>query len=334
MLSISTPTSDLSAAVEKDGFFVERGCLDVGRLQSLRTELEALIDDDMARRSASSEMVYLDDEGVRSDLTPPMHNILFPAFKNRKLASVIVAILQNESITDMLRTTVGDRYRLRVDLVRRSTGVDDYCDEVQLPHQWHRDSPGEFTFGFFLDDFRDQDSGGTAVVPGTHWNEYNPVWDFLIGPESRTTKTIYQRKGKPRFRSFPNDRLSDAPANHDVRMMIKEKATAIRGEMGDLFFFLNDVYHGRWPNRTGRKLMLVRVGAFSCAFPFKADLALPTIFHDGSTEFLSFYMPQQKSKPEGTPLIERIASARKSSPLLDRAAAEKIALVEAIDADL
>ena len=51
--------------------------------------------------------------------------------------------------------------------------------EVTLPHDWHRDSPGEFGIGIFLSDVPDGGNGGTALMRGSHLFPYCPRWQAL-----------------------------------------------------------------------------------------------------------------------------------------------------------
>ncbi len=334
MIIGSLPCVDnLYEEIRENGYFVIKDCIDTDVLKRLRAEFSDRLDQDAARRDAQGKPIYFDDGGVRTDLTGSMHNILFPSFISVEYASILDAIFSNAIINDLLKLVAGPFWRLRVDLVRRATGIDDWCDEVQIPHQWHRDSPGEFTFGFFLDDFTQEDSGATAVVPGSHWKEYNPVWDFLMGPDSRTTKEVYNKKARTKFRLFPNDRLAEAAANRRMRDRFGEERTAIRGRMGDLFLFLNDLHHGRWPNRTGERKMLARIGGFGQGFPFKADLGLPNISQDGNRDFVRHFLPRPAASPEGT-LLHEISTARRPDPLFDEAAQEKRRLVSEIENEM
>ena len=260
--------------LESDGYCIFSHLLDPDQVLAVRPELVALLEADLEYR-ATHHIVAADHvlDGYTYSLTPHMHTMLFPAFRSRRAAELIECVLTSEVVRATLGRTIGERYRMRVDLVRLGTGADDSIDEFQVPHEWHRDSPGEFTFGVFLDDMTHPWSGGTAVVSGgTHFSPYDPVWDFMIGPRSYTTKANYLR----------NEHVYVNPLFHRLQFFhtLAKRRWArqfveIRGKPGDVYLFLNDVWHGRAPNKQGKRLMTMRFGGFPTDFSFKDDLPLP-----------------------------------------------------------
>lgn len=313
-------TVDLTALVERDGYFVLPDFYDPKTIAELKLQLGQLLDADEAKRDANKQPINIEEDGIRSDYTEFMHNLLFPSFLNPLFAEVVVATLAFPAVSDMMQRVAGPNYRLRADLVRRSTGKDDTLDPVQLPHAWHRDSPGEFTFGFFLDDCSEPDSGGTAVVPGTHWSRHDPLWSFMLGPRSYTTPHEHARGN---YSPIPEEKRLSGQKNLALRSRIGNAAIEIRGKPGDLFFFLNDTFHGRWPNRSAKPLMLVRFGGISSAFPFKADLPLPQLHHDSGDAIARLFGPQRTVTPSPEILLCRIRNGPRIDPLEEEAAAEK-----------
>jgi phytanoyl-CoA dioxygenase PhyH len=260
--------------VSKDGYCTMPGFFNPAETQALRTELEGMLDEDVEyRRTRNVEAADNTRDGVPYSLTSHMHTMLFPAFQSKRMAGSIEKIISNPSIVKFLQELVGENYRLRVDLVRRASGIDDSVDEFQIPHEWHRDTPGEFTFGIFLDDMREEFSGGTAVIEGgTHFQPYDPIWDFMFGKRSYTNKANYLANRAV----FVDDRCRKLDLlNRMAKNRLMNRTVEIRGAAGDVYFFLNDAWHGRAPNKTGKQFMTIRFGGFPTDFAFKDDLPLP-----------------------------------------------------------
>jgi hypothetical protein len=194
---------------------------------------------------------------------------------HRAYAALWGEVFAHPAVQAFLTAIAGAAVRMRVDLVRLSTGIDDTVDGFQLPHAWHRDSPGEFTFGLFFDDFTRPGSGGTAVLPGTHWMPFNPIWDFVLGSGRHYTSRANYLRDECVW--LPEDLAEAAVVNREYQASLAASAVEIGGGPGDLYFFFNDLHHGRAPNRTGERLMASRFGGFSAAFPFKDDVARPAI---------------------------------------------------------
>ncbi len=282
---------DLISLVKKDGYFILRNFFDPSIIQELRESLGALLDADEAKRDNNKKPVRIKDKEFRSTYVDTMHTFEFPAFKNELLAECILKALDFEPIKKMLLAVVGPDYRMRIDIVRRSTGLNDMVDEIQLPHFWHNDAPGEFTFGIFLDDMSKPNSGGTAVIPSTHSSRFNPSFDFIIGPKVITSRKQFE-EGVNIY--FPEEYLLKANENKKVSNYFKENSREITGGPGDLYFFLNDTFHGRWHNKSGKKLMAIRFGGFSSAFKFKDDKPRPYAEHRLAKQLENLYGPKPK----------------------------------------
>lgn len=242
---------------------------------AIKTELIELFEEDIAYRNKNTiSTADHQKDGYTYSLTDEMHTLLFPAFCSEKTALLIEKIITHPTIALLLKNTIGECYRLRVDLVRKATGKNDGSNGFKaLPHTWHRDTPGEFTFGIFLDDMVAPFSGGTSVISGgTHLQPHHPLWDFMFEPQSYTTEKHYAAQKLTRLPSLFSQL---GLLNQLAKKAALQKAVEIRGEAGDIYFFLNDVWHGRAPNLSGKSFMTIRFGGFPTDFPFKEDLPLP-----------------------------------------------------------
>ncbi len=280
-MSVAVADRGVAAAVntslrslENDGYYVFEGILSPDFVLPRRAEMATLLDQDVAYR-AREQITGADHTaaGYSYSLTPEMHTMLFPAFQSKAAADIIEAVLTNAVVEQTIERAFGRHYRMRVDLVRRASGIDDGIDDFQLPHEWHRDTPGEFTLGVFLDDMSPAWSGGTTVLTGgTHYLPYDPIWDFMFGEKSYTTKKNYIENKNVFIR--PECRKIEF-FNDMVKRRLIKRVEEIRGKVGDVYLFMNDVWHGRAPNKQGKQFMTMRFGGFPSDFAFKNDLPLP-----------------------------------------------------------
>jgi hypothetical protein len=298
--------------VSKDGYCTMPGFLSKEDTLAARAELAGFLDQDLAHRKTANIQVsdHIRD-GHHYSLTSHMHTMLFPAFRSHRMAMMLEKIITDQAIKKFVEAIIGENYRFRVDLVRRASGVDDSVDEFQIPHEWHRDTPGEFTFGIFLDDMREEFSGGTAVIEGgTHFQPYDPIWDFMFGQKSYTTKANYLANRAvwvdDKCRRF--DLL-----NRFAKHRLMNRTVEIRGDAGDVYFFLNDSWHGRAPNKTGKQFMTIRFGGFPTDFAFKDDLPLPAGAENLPPELRKRYSANQPVNVRKDLLIHK---GRKAEPEL------------------
>mgnify|MGYP002622556090 CR=1 FL=1 len=296
---------DLYEQVRQDGYFVFPQFFEQKLVENTKAELIELLDSYEEKHKACGEKIIL-EEGFNSKYISMMHTFLFPSLKSDGLAKMIEIALNDAEIVKFIKKVIGEHYRMRVDLVRRSSGIDDSVDDFQIPHQWHRDTPGEFTFGIFFDDMSEPESGGTAVIKGgTHFLDYMPHWDFMLGPTSFTTKEDYVSQTKP-FMLPRKSRLSEFFTKRLTRKL-KSDCTEIRGKPGDLYFFVNDVWHGRMANVQGKRFVTVRFGGFANGYKFKDDIPLPDQFENKATTFLKkIYSSEQPENQTGQTLLNEM----------------------------
>ena len=309
--------------VEQDGYFVARNYFPTARIQQVRRELDEILEQDQAARQARNIPSRWAENGLMiSALSPLMHTVYFPLWKSTGLRELADALFSDPEIRHFCRRVIGEHFRLRVDLVRKSTGVNDTVNDFQLPHVWHRDTPGEFTFGIFFDDLTSPYSGGTAVVPGTHWQAYHPLWDFALSSGSYISKTHYlDKKIQPRVIDSALDKFMFC--NGRMRGNIARRATEIRGKPGDIYFFLNDIWHGRAPNVHGSRNIMVRIGGFATEFEFKDDMGMPDNLEILPASVAVRYNREQIANSDHSTLMQRIAQRKRGPGLPECAAREK-----------
>lgn len=265
---------DLPSLVKKSGYFMIPGFFNPKIVKRTKHELSQILDDDLNKRqNLEIKSVNWLNDGHRSTLNPLMHTFLYPSIRSPLFCNLVNEMFADPHISDFMRFLTGRAgYRLRVDLVRRSSGKNDWVDSFQLPHPWHKDSPGEFTFGIFFDNLDKKDSGATSVITGTHWEKLYPHWDLVLSEKKTYTSKIRYKSNA--FPILPESSAKRAFINKALKRKLKlsERAIELNGSIGDLYFFLNDTWHGRAANITGQKLMMARIGGFSNDFEFKDDL--------------------------------------------------------------
>jgi len=174
--------------VEKDGYFLIKNFFKREAVEKARAELKIILDKDESRRKKMGGPAVDASVEFRSIYTKLMHTIWFPSLQSPSYLELTNDMFSSQYLKDFIRGLAGDNFRMRVDLIRRSSGENDWVDNFQLPHVWHRDTLGEFTFGIFFDDLPEDGAGGTAVIPGTHWDTRDPRWDLMLGPEKNMTR--------------------------------------------------------------------------------------------------------------------------------------------------
>jgi hypothetical protein len=96
----------------------------------------------------------------------------------------------------------------------------------------------------------------------------------------------------------------------------RDGVTEIRGKPGTLYLFLNDVWHGRMANKTGRKLMAARFGGFPTDFPFKDDRPMPEGRQPLNDLVRRRFQADQPVKSDPSVLVRRLL-ARHRKPNLE-----------------
>jgi hypothetical protein len=298
---------DLARRLERDGFVVVPDFFSLDEVEAARAECVDLLDVDLRMRETRQcqRADWAEGPTPGSSLTDVMHTVLFPILHCPVLARMIDRIISSSVGSALIRRAVGEDYRLRVDLARRSRDVRDVGHDGDLPHAWHRDRPGEFTCGIFFDDLTSPGSSETAVVPGTHMLPFSPMWDFMLSRPCYRSRTAYL-DGEYRY-------MLDWFFRHNlfqgfVRAFFTRNASGMRGKKGDWYIFFNDVWHGRQPNLHGGRLVTVRFGGFASEFDFPEDIPAPRVPLHVPETLRRRYQPGQPRNTSKDSILQRMVS--------------------------
>lgn len=268
-MSSSANVKNVAAELEGVGFYVFRDFLDREQVEAARQEIGAWFDVDLKeRREAGSAEAWHSGTAGTSILTKPTHIMLDAYARSSVLDQLVEKVLSDQLTSGVLRELAGENIKFRGYNVQRMTGAPDPRPAIGVaanPHEWHRDSPGEFGIALFLEDVPGPDNGATSLVPGSHYYPYCPRWNCLFGPPYQVSRG---GKGLNFFLRF-------SIANRLLGRKIAKEATGAYGKQGDLYFFINDVWHGREPNIHGRSGIKVMIGAFPADDPFPDEVTPP-----------------------------------------------------------
>ena len=320
---------DIIGEVRESGFFQIADFFDPDIVAAARAEMAALLDRDVERRKTADDITGFSryDEGqFKTMLTEQMHTRFFPSWESPTFAKMAGDLFTHPAMVEFRRAILGENIRLRIDLIRRASGANDVVDPFQIPHAWHRDTPGEFTFGIFFDDLDQPDSGGTGVIPGTHMEKRDPRWELMLAEDGMPLREHYLAG----LRRVPPGTWDRAPLNRGVRDALHGKTHEIRGKAGDIYFFFNDTWHGRFGNGSGKQHMIARIGGFATEFEFKDDIPLPTEGRCLDDRLADLYRADRPANTSPDSLVQ-IMQGRGSSPDYEAAAQEKLALLGGLD---
>lgn len=326
-----TGPNDLIDRVEKDGYFVIKNFFKREAVEKARAELEIILDKDEKRRIAMGGRAIDDSVEFRSIYTKLMHTIWFPALQSPAYKQLADDMFESDVIKDFMQALTGDSFRLRIDLIRRSSGDNDHVDKFQLPHDWHRDARGEFTFGIFFDDLPEHGGGGgTAVIPETHWDKNDPRWDLMLGNSKNFSRKEHYANRE--LRHIPDDYIAEATHNQQVAEEANKSKVEITGQRGDLYLFLNDTWHGRAPNISGNRYMISRIGGFATDTPFKDDIPLPPSMAGADGALAEGFSADKAPNTQKNTLMRRVWQ-RRDNEATTKAAQEKSDILERFYAD-
>lgn len=262
---------ELVSTLRRDGYVFIRDFLDPAQVQQAAQEVGSCFQRDLHDRAAKevSEPRHIGPSGM-TILTHPSHLLIDAYGRSPSLDLLVERILTDPLSSGVLQRMAGQYLKFRGYNIRRMTGAYDpgplYPRNSSLPHEWHRDSPGELGIGILLTDIPEGGNAGTALLPGSHLYPYCPRWNTLFSSEYRVAGPV---NGIPWYSKY-------APCNRLLASRVLSKRQEACGVRGDIFFFFNDVWHGRYPNLHGRESMLVLIGAFATDFPFPDKVNPPS----------------------------------------------------------
>ena len=322
-------TQDIIGQTREHGFFEVDSFFDTTVVAEARAEMAALLDRDVKTRKTADDIkgfTRFDRGQFKTMLTDQMHTRFFPSWESPTFARMAGDLFSHPAIEAFRREVLGEHIRLRIDLIRRASGTNDVVDPFQIPHAWHRDTPGEFTFGIFFDDLETPNSGGTGVIPGTHLEARDPRWELLLSDDGMPMRDQYLAG----LRRLPPGTWDRAPLNRDIRESLRSRTHEIRGRAGGIYFFFNDTWHGRFGNSSGQQHMIARIGGFATEFAFKDDIPLPTEGECLDARLFELYRADSPANTSPDTLVQEM-QRRGSSPHFEAAAQEKLALLGNID---
>jgi len=313
--------NDFFERVERDGYFVIKNFFNREAVLEARKELKVILDKDDKRRKGLDLRPVDKSVKYTSIQQHLMHSIWFPSMQSPAYLKLVNDLFSHPYLKSFMENLAGDNCRMRIDLIRRSSGFNDYVDDFQIPHMWHRDTLGEFTFGMFFDDMPEKGAGGTAVIKGTHWDARDARWDLLLAENENFSRKHHL--GNRQLLKMPKEYADMATLNQKLRKRCQKNKEELTGQMGDFYFFLNDVWHGRAGNTTGKRWMISRFGGFATEFPFKDDIDLPEGMDKLPEPWSTMFNTNPKANTNPNTLMRRLAMSRKPDPLTYWAAKEK-----------
>ena len=267
-MSTTVGINEAAAELEREGFYVFRDSLDLAEVELARKEIARWLEADLEERSRAGTPPWHSGVAGTSVLTPPTHILLDAYGKSPALDQLVEKILSDSLSSGVLKALAGEQIKFRGYNIQRMTGAHDPRPSIGVasnPHEWHRDSTGEFGIALFLEDVPGPGNGATSLIPGSHYYPYCPRWNCLFGPPFQSK---WGTKGLNFFLWFN-------VANRLLGRAISKKATGAYGKQGDFYYFINDVWHGREPNTAGRTGIKVMIGAFAADDPFPDRVVPP-----------------------------------------------------------
>jgi Phytanoyl-CoA dioxygenase (PhyH) len=269
-MSSSADVSKVAEDLETNGFHVFRDSLDRDLVEKARQEISEWLRTDLRERAASgSSDAWHSGTAGTSILTSPTQILLDAYAKSPALDQLVEKILSDPLSGGVLKELAGEQIKFRGYNVQRMTGAHDPRPNIGVapnPHEWHRDSLGEFGIALFLEDVPGPNNGATSFVPGSHNFPYCPRWNCLISPPYK------MKQGKTGLSFFLRFNLFSRLLGRSV---VTKAATGAYGKQGDFYFFINDIWHGREPNTEGRTGIKFMIGAFPVGDPFPDKVVPP-----------------------------------------------------------
>ena len=221
--------------LRRDGFVFFRDFFPAAQVAEAERQLTRWYEVDRKDREARrvKQEKYHGEAGT-SILTATKHLLIDVYGRSPELDQMVERVLTDPLTASVLRRMGGKSLKFRGYNIRRMTGNPDpgpsFPRRSALPHEWHRDSPGEMGIGILLTDIPEGGNAGTALLPGSHLFPYCPRWNTLFHSRYRATLPY---SGIPFFSRV-------APFNHLLARSVLGPRREAAGKRGDLFFFFNE----------------------------------------------------------------------------------------------
>src|SRR5712692_5000480 len=153
MSKLDTNAQTLIADLERDGYVVVKSFLDKELIEEARRDLEAIYAKDLEERRMRNMDEQLFTHGsTKSILSKPSHLVLGLPGKSKALDECYEKIFSDPKTHALIRAIAGEHIKIRDVNCRYMSGTYDGGDFLNPPHEWHRDSPGEFCIAIPLNE--------------------------------------------------------------------------------------------------------------------------------------------------------------------------------------
>lgn len=232
--------------LEDDGYVFFRQFASSEEIDQARQELLAWYEKDRIQREKENiTEAHFDGPAGKTILTEPTHLMIDVYGRSPTLDTIVERILTDEKTAPVLKALAGESYDFYGYNIRLMSG----SYNPHPAHEFHIDSPGEFGIGILLSDVAEGDDAATLLSKGSHKFPYCLRWNTIL----QTPCPGFS----PKFNRLLQCRL----INRLLERRLNKLAHGASGQRGDVYFFINDVWHGRQPNLRGNKNMVMLIGA-------------------------------------------------------------------------
>jgi len=293
--------------LEQNGFVTFQNFLPSEMAQKAHDELKAWYQKDLEERKREHVTeAHHDGCAGHTILTKPSHLMLDVYGKSPTLDKMVDKILTDPLTAAVLKKMVGSDIDFYGYNVRLMTGTYDPAPA----HEFHRDSPGEMGIGILLTDVPSGNAAATAVVPGSHMYPYCSRWNTLFKNSCANYHSL-TKLNKLLLHSFP--------FNNILARKINKIATGVSGKKGDVYFFINDTWHGRQPNLEGRETMVLLIGGSSPDMKLHHAIKMPPaeLMADLPESIRKAFCDRNKPQnPSEETIIKKMLANRKKAKFL------------------
>lgn len=234
--------------IERDGYLIIKNYLSKPDICCAKNDIDRYIELDLNERNNDGSMFgrYEGSAGVTHN-NQGRHIITDFFGRSEILENEVANFFSDVNVKGLLEHIGGKHLKLRGFNSRKLSGIKDYS-----AMEWHRDNYGEITVAIIMDSSNISNDGATCVIPGSHIYPCCPFKDLNFEQPFPIPKMpIWQRF----FSSILERRVA-------------KSAVDIVGEVGDVYIFLGDLWHGRRVNLVNNNGMVFFIGLFPSEIPF------------------------------------------------------------------